>query len=193
MGHRLHRCPNFNSFPIEKHILPPPCGFVSLATGRAGCPRANSRGRGERGMGLAPLALWQSDTWEQGCSTAAWPQESPHLAMRKGWKGSTTLQSHRGVLGKRGVLGMGDSTPLRSGTRGKSKLEADSSPPGEDGSLLIAQSPAKQGSKEERRRRRGGKKKGKKREDERGKKTGKSQLTSWKRSKGAATAFCSSK
>lgn len=58
-------------------------------------------------------------------------------------KAPPPCQSHRGVLGKCGVLGMGGSTLLGSGTRGKSKLEADWSPPGEDGSLLTAQSPAK--------------------------------------------------
>ena len=165
MGHRLCYHPNFNSFPVEKHILPPPGGFASLATGRTGCPWANGRRRGEQGTGLAPLAPWQSGAWEQGCSAATWPQQ--RLRGRAG-KAPPPCQSHRGVPGKCGVLGMGGSTLLGSGTRGKSKLEADCSPPGEDGSLRIAQSPTKQGSEGERRRRRGGKKKGKKREEERG-------------------------
>lgn len=64
---------------------------------------------------------------------------------------------------------MGASTLLGSGTQGKSKLEAAWSPPGDKGSLAIAQSPAKQGSKEERRRRRGGKKRERKEKMKEGK------------------------
>lgn len=83
-------------FLVEKHILPPPCGFASLATGRAGCPWAKSCSRGEWGTGLAPLVNWQPDAWEQVCSAAMCPQESPCLASRKGWKGFTTLPEPQG-------------------------------------------------------------------------------------------------
>lgn len=56
-----------------------------------------------------------------------------------------------------GCLGW-ETAPAGEWDPGQSKLEADWSPTGEDGSLFIAQSPAKQGSKGERRRKRGGKK-----------------------------------
>lgn len=127
--------------------------------------------QGEWDTGLAPLAPWQSDAWEQGCSAAMWPQESPRLASRRAGKAPPPCQSHRGVPGKGGVLGMGDRTLLGSGTWGKSKPEADWSPLGEDGACLSLRVPQ---NREARKRGEGGGV-GKKRERKKKMKEGKRQ------------------
>lgn len=99
----------------------------------------------------------------------AWPQESPGLDFRKDWKGSTNLPEPQA---DHGVLGMGDSNLMGSGTWGKSKLEADWSPSGEDGCACLSLK-APQNREARKRGERGGmgkKKGGKKREDQRGEK-----------------------